>query len=171
MSNEQAGTEPEADGSSGAGPYRPAQAAGRTDRRRGGALGLPHATATDLATQQQSGGSTAGDVERAGWRAGGFRIEFATKTGLDAGEIGTMESTSFPRNKPMKTAAEQPSAADASLENDPTFRQEVVDGVFEEAEKRGLPIDSRSRRLLNQYAKGSISYPELDREVVRLVMH
>lgn len=71
----------------------------------------------------------------------------------------------------MKNAAEQPSAADASLENDPTFRQEVVDGVFEEAEKRGLPIDSRSRRLLNQYAKGSISYPELDREVVRLVMH
>lgn len=60
---------------------------------------------------------------------------------------------------------------DAALEADPSFRQEVVDGVFEEAERRGIPIDARSRRLLHQYAEGSISYPELDRQVVRLVMH
>lgn len=71
----------------------------------------------------------------------------------------------------MHTLHRKPTNEEAALEADPTFRQEVVDGVLEEAERRGLPIDSRSRRLLAQYAEGSISYPELDRQVAQLVMH
>lgn len=65
----------------------------------------------------------------------------------------------------------EPTAEDAVLELDHTFRREVVDTVFEEAQRAGVPVDPSCRRLLKQYADGLISFPELDCEVVRLVRH
>lgn len=60
---------------------------------------------------------------------------------------------------------------DLALEADPSFRQEVVDNVLTEAEKLGIPIDHRCRRLLNKYAEGDIDFLELDRQVIRLAAH
>lgn len=71
----------------------------------------------------------------------------------------------------MTSTTVQLSPEDAALEMDPTFRQEVVDTVFEEAEKAGIPIDNRCRRLLTQYADGVIDYFEFDRQVIRLAAH
>lgn len=71
----------------------------------------------------------------------------------------------------MASSKLEPSAEDAALESDPSFRQEVVEGVIEEAERRGIPIDYRCRRLLTQYADGDIDFLELDRQVIRLAAH
>ena len=60
---------------------------------------------------------------------------------------------------------------DAALERDPTFRREVVHEVLEDAERKGIFVDGRCRRLLEQYADGKISCVELDREVGRPILN
>lgn len=69
------------------------------------------------------------------------------------------------------TQAPNLSPEDAALEQDPTFRREVVDAVLDTAESRGIHVDTRCRRLLEQYADGKISCIELDREVGRPIFH
>lgn len=66
---------------------------------------------------------------------------------------------------------EDPYDDDDALEQDATFRQEVVENVRIEAEKLGIPIDYRAHRLLERYAEGAITYQELDREVIRMASH
>lgn len=57
------------------------------------------------------------------------------------------------------------------LEQDPSFRQEVVEKVYLEADRLGIPIDHRAHRLLEDYADGKITYQELDRGVIRMASH
>ncbi|TDK26194.1 hypothetical protein E2F46_06240 [Luteimonas aestuarii] len=60
---------------------------------------------------------------------------------------------------------------DAELERDPTFRREVVENILEGAEERGLLIDRRCRRLLEQYERGTIDCHALYYEIGRPVLH
>lgn len=60
---------------------------------------------------------------------------------------------------------------DAAFERDPTFRREAVDNILEAAEVQGVLVDSRCRRLLEQYADGEISCVELHHEIGRPLLH
>ncbi|MCD9030863.1 hypothetical protein LDO32_03825 [Luteimonas sp. Y-2-2-4F] len=60
---------------------------------------------------------------------------------------------------------------EAALERDPSFRKEAMDEVLDEAKARGIRIDQRCRRLIQQYVDGQITCDELDRELVRPILH
>lgn len=70
-----------------------------------------------------------------------------------------------------KSLAVDPPSPEDDFEDDPEFRREVVDTILEQARDRHLPVDFRCRRLLEQFADGSISSQQLSSEIVRPVLN
>jgi len=69
------------------------------------------------------------------------------------------------------TGLSELTAQEAKLEQDPSYRQEVVDNILEAAREGGVVVDGRCRRLLTAYADGLIDCVKLHHEIGRPVLH